>query len=122
MRATEIQPAPHKLYVHEKHANLQLLELSYEIFIKTRIVKNQSEFSTHVLKMKPSYYSCMRARSRSPKTTVILRILNAAKFYHGALELNKHFSNPEAKALRKAHRHLEGLINTIEAEMSLKNQ
>lgn len=121
MRAIEIQPALPKLYGQEKPANLQLLELSYEIFLKTRIVDNQSEFSTHVLKMKPSYYSCMRARNRSPKTTVILRILNAARFYHGALVLNKHFSNPEAKALRKAHRYLEGLINTIAAELCSKN-
>lgn len=117
MRAVEVAPTPPKLFVPAKPANLQLLELSYEIFLKTRIVDNQSEFSTHVLKMKPSYFSCMRTRNRSPKKAVILRILNAARFYHGALELNKHFGKPEAETLNKTHRHLEGLINTIEMEV-----
>ena len=120
MRAIEVQSAPPKLFVPAKPANLQLLELSYEIFLKTRIVDSQSEFSTHVLKMKPSYFSCMRARNRSPKKAVILRILNAARFYHAALELNKYFGKPEAKTLNKTHRNLEGLINTIESELIRK--
>ena len=117
MRAIEVTPQPPKLFVPKKPDSLALLELAYEVFIKTRIISSQSEFSTFVLKKKPSYYSCMRARNRSPNQLVFQRILNIAKFYHRGLELNKHFNKPYAEKLNKTHRRLEALINTLEADL-----
>ncbi|MEP2980684.1 MAG: hypothetical protein ABJO86_14425 [Lentilitoribacter sp.] len=121
MRAVEVIPISPKLFTPVKPERLELLELAYEVFLKCKIVNSQSVFSTFVLKMKPSYYSCMRARNRKPNQIVFDRILNAAKFYHRALELNKHFNKPYAERLNQTHEDLDTLINTIEAEVTLNN-
>lgn len=120
MRAIEITSISPKLFIPVKSERLELLELAYTVFSEAKIIKSQGEFSRTVLRMKPSYYSCMRARNRSPNTYIFERILHVARFYHRGIELNKHFNKPHAVSLNKAHTRLEALINTIEEALFLQ--
>lgn len=102
-----------------KTINPSLMEIAYCIYFEEGMVASQKEFSTCVLGMGPSYYSSMRARRRTPKRTVLQRLLKHTRLFLFSCQGNPYIGQPNSVRLNKAHRRLNALANTIEQELIL---
>ena len=96
------------------------LETAYLVFLNAKIINSQAEFSTRILGMKPSYYSCMKARGRIPTRGVLERLLNHTKQLLASFEDNPHLGKSHAFHLNQAHQRLTKLAGRIEEELLLR--
>lgn len=90
-----------------------ILQMAFRIFLQEKIVRTQQEFSTLILDMKPSYYSCMRARKREASYAVLKKLLRQIRLFLFSCKRNPYFGEPRAKRLNRTHDRLDALANTV---------
>lgn len=96
---------------------LTLLELAFRIYFEEGLVKSQQEFSTRILGMGPSYFSCMRARKRTPASAVLERLLKQTRLFLVSCERNPYFGKTYSIRLNQTYDRLDGLADTLEDEL-----
>lgn len=96
-------------------AYMNLLQDAYHCYRRNNLIRSQATFSRRILGQKPSYYSSMIARDRTPSHRVMETLLNVTKTILATFIANPHFGKSYAENLNNAYKDLKDLTQKIAA-------
>jgi hypothetical protein len=103
---------------YTEYASGSILQDAFHLYRRSNLTRSQKSFSSSILGMKPSYYSCMVTRNRQPSQRVLETLRMVTKTIMATFLGNPHFGQPYAENLNDAYEELQQLVERVNIELS----